>query len=414
MAKQDVSALPTLDDFTEVDDLQGRPGFTQPKKDEPIVPAAGASADPKIKEAADKAKADADAAKKAEDDKAAAEAKKKTDEDKKKTTAKELTPEETEALIKKAEEKPETLSPEERKYLLDKKLFEETTNFWEDVEKEHGIKVEVDFGDVDPESPKGAALRDQALIDMAVAGQLEYLKNTFPDAYQILEHVSNGGKITDIIKPEETDFTKVTLDKDNKEAQKDLLLNFYKGKGFDAKRAQRMVEADEDSAEGLFAVAQDALKQLSTAQTERIKAVVEQQKAEKAEVEKRNTALKNTVKQITDSGKLGDFTILSPKDKADFYQFAVKNIYSDGGNGYQVVLPINEKSMIPVLQQLFFGFKEGKLDEFVKREAQTQQVKKLQRRVSQSSFKTGGQEGDGAAAAGQTKALPTFDIFKAD
>lgn len=411
MAKQDVSALPTLDDFTEVDDLQGRPGFTTTKKEEPVVPAAAAP-DPKIKEAADKAKADAEAAtKKAEDDKLET-AKKKTEEEKKKApAAKELTEQETNALIEKAEKTPNSLTPEERKYLLDNKLFEEASNFWEDVEKEHGIKVQVDFGDVDPESPKGAAIRDQAIIDMAVAGQLEYLKNTFPDAYQILEHVSNGGQITDIIKPEETDFTRVTLEKDNKESQKELLLDFYKSRGFDAKRAQRMVEADEDSAEGLFAVAQDALKQLATAQTEKVKAVVEQQKAAKVEVEKRNENFKQAVKQITDAGKLGDFAILNPKDKADFYQYALKNIHANE-NGYQVVLPITNDSMIPVLQQLFFGFKNGKLDEFVKREAQTQQVKKLQRRVSQSSTKTGGQEGQNTGA-GQ-KMLPTFDAFRAE
>jgi hypothetical protein len=413
MAKQDTSTLPTLDDFTEVNDLAGSPGFSGKAATINVVDDDDDDEALKLKAEEAKVKLATEAAAKLAADTAA---KKKADEAKLKgtapATAVKLTEVETEALIKKAEEKPEELTEDERKYLIDNKLFEETGNFWEDVEKEHGIKVEVDFGDVDPESAKGAAMRDQALMSMAANKQLEFLQTTYPEAYQILEHVSNGGNIKDLINPEEPDFSKITLDKEDKEAQKDLLLNYYMNKGFDEKRANRMVEADEDSAEGLLVVAQEALKELGAAQTQRKNIAIENQKLQKAEVEKRNQVFKQTVKQVTDVGKLGDFTITNPKDKSDFYQFAVNNIYSDGKDGYQVVLPVNGDTMVPVLQQLFFGFKKGKLDDYVKREAQTQNVRKLQRRVSQSTVKSGGQE-SGNTNGGQ-KNLPTFDSFKSE
>jgi hypothetical protein len=412
----DASKLPTLDDFlveetplmtTQSQAAQTGTGTTvTPPAEDPAKAEAEAKAKAEAARAEEESKKKADAAKLA-----AAEAKKKAEEAKK-AAAPTKTQEELDALLKKAEEKPETLTAEERQYLLDNDLAEEQSkNFWEEVEAIHGVKVEVDYQGKDPESAEGAAIRDQALMATAAQQQMAYLAENYPDAYKVLEHVANGGKITDLVNPDEPDFSKMQLPKEDKEAQRELLLNYYMQKGFDEKAAKRYVEADEDSAEGLHAVAEQALKQLAATQTAKQKQVMEQQRAAREEMEKRNVAFKQSIKQLTDNGKLGDFTILNKKDREEFYQYAVRNIYSDGKNGYQVVLPVDDKSMIPVLQQLFFGFKGGKLDDVVKREAQTMNVIRLKKKVAAATATAGGQEG---GAPSKQNTLPTFDIFKAD
>src|SRR6478735_10872864 len=173
----DPATLPTLDSFMEVNNLQGSPGQTKKvdkeKTDDVVTPVSTntTSTDTTAATAA-KLKADEDAkAKLRTDAESAEEAKKKLEADKKaaldKTKTPELTQAALDALVKKAEEKPETLTAEERQVLIDKNLFEEASSFWEDVERIHGVKVPVEFGDVDPESAEGAALRDRALMDYA-------------------------------------------------------------------------------------------------------------------------------------------------------------------------------------------------------------------------------------------------------
>lgn len=413
MAKEgiDVNSLPTLDDFTEV-------GLLSKQKIEQnnSITKTQAEIDSERKAQEDKNKLEVENKAKQDQLDKAKQDQAKLEEDKKKQelagkTDIILDANQEAALVKKAEETPETLTEEERNYLVSKGLFEDSGSFWEDVERIHGIQVEVDYKNTDPESPEGAALRDQALFIQAQKEQLKYLADTYPKAYQVLEHIANGGQLEDLVNSDQVDFSKVVLNKDDKDAQKALLTDYYLAKGFDQKRATRMVEADEDSKEGLLEVANAALKELQKEQEETQKVVLAEAKQRKAAQEQRNVQFKSAIKQVTDAGKLGDFTILNKADREAFYQHVIKNVYSDGKDGYQLVLPVNDKSLIPVLQQLFFGFKDGKLEEFVRKEAQTQVVRKLQRKVSQTVVKPGTQEAEAQAKANQAKTLPTFDVF---
>jgi len=314
------------------------------------------------------------------------------------------------ALTLKADDDLDSLTDEERDILIQKGYLEEegaTASFWDDVSKIHGLELEVDFGDVDPESPEGAALRDQVLVNKTVEDYLEYLKTNFPKAYKFLEHESNGGDINELFNVSKTDYSKIELKPENAEQQRKILVDYYKAKGFDEKRATRMMEADEDSEEGLFAAAKIALAEQLTAQQEQEAKVLETAKAQQAEIEARNNQFRGVVKQIAESGQVGNFN-LDKKDKDEFYRFAMSNIYSNGKDGYQVVLPINQESLVPVLQQLLFAYKDGDLSAFVKREAQTQNVRKLKRKLQQESNKSSGQDDNTQSTV---KKLPTFDVF---
>lgn len=430
MAKDSFDTLPTLEDFTEKSlgsaaaDFKAaaeatknadaaKAGTKTPEELEAEKTAAEAKAkadtEKAEKEKADKAKADADPNK-------AAKAKAKADADAaKKKAADEITEEAFTALKAKADEDLESLTEEEKDVLIQKGYLEEekeaTDNFWKDVEKIHGIKVEVDFGKVDPESPEGAALRDRALVDSTVADYLEYLKNSFPKSYKLLEHEANGGDIQELFQTSKTDYSKIDLKEDNKEQQKSILTDFYKAKGFDEKRIIRLLEADEDSEEGLFTVAKAALEDQKAKQVASEQAIIEKAKAAKAAKEDRDQQFTKVIRQIADSGKIGDFEITDKKDKEGFYKFLLANTYSDNKEGYQVVLPINQESLNSVLQQMLFAYKKGDVSAYVKRAADTARVRKLKRKVDQHQDKASSQETNTQVDVNK---LPTLDVFSVD
>lgn len=423
MAKQsaDASNLPTFDDFTE----SSLASSAQAAKDAAAKAAAdaaaaagsnGAATDKNLKDGAAAAATAAKpaAAKTAKKADAPADTTGKAGSKKDEAAVAAITPEALTALKAKADADINSLTDEEAAilvkdgYLEDENAPKET--IWDDVEKINGIKLDIDFGDTDPESPEGIAMRDQALMDHTVENYLNYLRTNFPQSYKLLEHESNGGDIQELFNVTATDYNKIELKADDIETQKLILTEFYKAKGFDDKRVLRMIEADEDSKEGLLAAAQEALTQQKALQKQKEDQVLAATKAKQEAIAARDNQVRGYIKSLTDSGQIGNFA-LNPKDRDAFYKFALSNVFSDGKEGYQVVLPINDKSLVPVLQQLLFSFKDGDLTEFVKRQAATDNVRKLKRRVAQDTSKAASAAED--TTQSKVKKLPTLEAFNA-
>jgi len=419
MAKQitDASTLPTLEDFTEQSLLSSesvKAAAAKAAADAAGKNGNGTTTPPAVDQVATAA---ATLEKKKQDDAASAVAQKAGGTKLKKQTADQTTSEISEEVLTALKAKADTditkLTEEEAEilikagYLEDENAPKET--IWDDVAKINGINLDVDFGDTDPESAEGIALRDQVLVDHTIDNYLEYLKNNFPESYRLLEHESNGGDIKELFNARATDYNKIQLKADDVDMQKQILTEFYKAKGFDDKRIVRMIEADEDSTEGLFAAAKEALVAQQAFQKQKedqIMLTTQQQQQAKAA---RDEQVRSIVKDITNSGQIGNFQ-LAPKDRQAFYDFALNNVFSDGKDGYQVVLPINDKTLVPVLQQLLFTYKNGDLSEFVKRQAATESVRKLKRKVAQDTSRAGSVED---TTQSKVKKLPTLEAFNA-
>lgn len=411
--KTDVSTLPTLDDFQESSLLSKSQMATEnaatkaAEEAEQAKVAAETKAaeeakkagveDPAIKAAADKKKVDEEAATA------------KAAEDKEKN--KQISKEDLDALTAKADKDIDSLTEEEVKILIDNDVLEEkqASTFWEDVNKVNGLDLDLDFGDVDPESVQGAAIRDKALIDNTLTNYIEHLKNNFPESYKLMEHEANGGKVTDLLPTDRVDYLKIELKEDDKDLQKEVLEDFYKSKGFDDKRIKRLIEADEDSEEGLFGAAKGALTEQQAAQKTHEAKIIAETKQKSEAAKQRDNQFKGVIKEITEAGKIGDFEIKDKKQKSEFYNYLLSNTYfNDKTGNYQVVLPITQESLTPVLQQMLFSYKGGKLDDFVKRAAETKLVRKLQKKVSQDTNKQSTQDNNTQLGV---KKLPTLDVF---
>lgn len=267
---------------------------------------------------------------------------------------------------------------------------EEASEFYQAVTNLHGIELEVDYGDVDPLSPEGVALREQNLAEVAIASQMEFLKENYPRAYRILEHESRGGSVEDLYKQGFVDYEKIQLKEDDTEQQKKILHDWYADKGISEHKITRLLEDDEDAEGGLFKAAEDILKKRQQAQKDRETQVLDKQKQQAALQKQRDEQMRGVVSEMTSSGKIGNFQIVKADQEA-FYDYALTNIKRDG-QGYSLVVPITDKNIGAVLQQAYFSFKNGDLSKLVETKAKTENTRRLKLNVKPSRKKPKGEE----------------------
>ena len=298
----------------------------------------------------------------------------------------------TDEEIKALKEKPvEELTEEEKELLqkLDSEEEEDDGTFWEDVEAITGVKLEVDYGDVDPESPAGAALREDAVVKNAVDSFLENLKTTLPKAYKALEFASNGGEIEELFKPGEKDYSKIEIKDDDDEHAKAVLSEYYLKKGFSETKVKRMVEADEDSDEGAVVNAREVLKELADAQAGEREARAKAQADANLRQQEQDKAMINTVDSIIEKGTLNSY-VIPKKEREEFSSFVKQSLQRDGKGGYIIVTPVDTKDIETQLQTEFLKYKKGDLDSLIvtkKTTAKTRTLKKVAKKTSSSKLK---------------------------
>ena len=275
------------------------------------------------------------------------------------------------------EQEEEELTDEEKEALAKKEKEAGEGSFWEDVDKITGNAYEVDYGDTEPDSPEGAAIREEVVSKKAIEDNLAYLEEQFPEGFKALMHVSNGGKLKDLFNAETVDYKSLVIEDTNIEAQKAFMKDYYKEKGFSDAKALRNVEDDEDSEEGLLDNFKAALKEKQDAQDSATKNTFEKQEEAKKDQDAQDKKFGETVSSIINTGKIGNFQI-AKKDAEGFYNHVLKHIERKN-DGYALSVPLTNSNFQEQLQQLFFGFKKGDLSKFVAADAKTQNAKRLKR-----------------------------------
>jgi hypothetical protein len=287
---------------------------------------------------------------------------------------------------------------------------ESTESFWSDVEKLTGRQIEVEYGDVDPETPEGAAIREEALAQQVVNDHLDYLSKIYPREFRALEHAANGGKLEDLYSPAEPDYSKISIGEDDEEAQKSFMNSYYQRKGFSPSKAKRMVEADEDSEEGLYSATKDALKELSTDQERERNRIIEDQRKADMAAKKQDMQMIGSVERVVQSGKLNKFTV-PVKEREGFYEYALSNMQRNPNGGYMFVQPVQPNDLERQLQEMYFAYKGGDLSKIIQREVKTEGAKRLKRASSKESSKKIG-SGSGSSSK-KRSGLPTFKDHEA-
>ncbi len=253
--------------------------------------------------------------------------------------------------------------------------------FYADVEKIHGIAVDVDFGTVDPLSAQGVAMRDQALMEKALDDFFDKLEDMHPKAYKALEYSLHGGDISELFTVGEKDYTKIQIAEDDEAHAKQILSEYYQRKGITEKKIQRLIEADEESDEGVIKTAQGALKEMQdiqlAAQEEKLKA----RQAQDAIVKAQNKKMLGDLSQTIGSMKLNTFQIPNKKEAEAFFDFVRSGIQRLDDGTYVITVPLDNKNLESQLQAEYFRFKKGDLSQLIQTKANSQQAMRLGQRA---------------------------------
>lgn len=303
--------------------------------------------------------------------------KKPVKKDQKKAKAKVEEPEE--------EEEPE---PEEEEEETEEESEEEETEeptpdepdpaaFWQRVDQLTGNPVEVEYGDIDPISPEGVALREKALADKSVRDFVEKLQENYPSVYEALEYAHAGGKVEDLFKAER-DYSAVVIKDDDADHAKLVLEEYYQRRGItNLARIKRMIAADEESEEGVVKTAQLALEEMKAEDAEQRAEEIETQKRIALREKEKDQRFVKSLNETILTGQIGSFKIASSREAKEFADFVRSGIQRDGKGGYMFVTPIDPANMEKQLQTEFFRFKKGDLSALITTKAQTIKAQQL-------------------------------------
>lgn len=256
-------------------------------------------------------------------------------------------------------------------------------DFWDDVDRLRGEALEVDFGDVDPMTPEGALLIEQAARIDELNKFEENLKETHPRAHAYLTHILGGGSEEEFFKRAgEPDRIPTEAELENDvELQKREIIQANAAKGVSQKAIDAIIKA---------AIADDELEEM--AKEARKERVTQQEKAVKDALEASNQAaaertqsLANINKYVGDvaaTGKIGNITI-PEKDRKEFAKSVGSNIQYSNGK-FLLVKELNDDNITKILQEQFFSYKNGNLEGLIEKAARTENTKRLLRTVPEN------------------------------
>lgn len=267
---------------------------------------------------------------------------------------------------------------------------EEAEKFFEEVEKLTGSTVDVDYGDVSPLSPQGVALRDKAIKAQALDSFLEEIEGKFPQAFKALQHAYAGGDISQLFtQTTGRDYTRIELKEGDDALAKDILKEYYKSRGVKSEaKISKMIEADEDSENGLVKEAQVALTELREEQEQGTAKVIEEQKQKAAEQKKKDQILVTAVDEVLEARKLGSFRIQDRQEASDFKKFVLGSIRRTNDGNYELATPIASNELERQLQYFYFQFKKGDLSKIVQQKAATENARKLSLKLQGEQTRT--------------------------
>lgn len=175
---------------------------------------------------------------------------------------------------------------------------------------------------------------------------------------------------------------------DNIDLQKNLVRNFYQGKGFTESKIEKMIsksedldELEEEAKEALAELKEVESKRLESAQLETKRKALENQKAYVESVNKLNSTI-NEVKEIIPGVKIDD------KTKKELFNMITKPAETRDGVSYSEIMLLREKNPLDFELKLNYYAKMGLFDEnpkfdVIMKKSETKVLNKLERQLEE-------------------------------
>jgi hypothetical protein len=261
--------------------------------------------------------------------------------------------------------------------------------FWNAVNSITGREIEVDFGNVDPISPEGVALRENAIVESTEKAFDAYLRESNPRAYAYFLHTQAGGTDADFfgvgqpILPSREDFEA------NADAQAILLKQDLVDKGVPEDIAQTTV--DKYVKDNLLT--EKALAIYDKYQAEDKKQIELMEKAaaeEQAQFKQQVTAFEQSVAD-TIASKVN--LVIPEAKRTAFTQFIKDNTrHSDGK--FFFVQPVEATTLDKQIEALYFQFVKGDLKSLIVKQAKALTVQRLRANLAKDGTKNNSTQDD--------------------
>jgi hypothetical protein len=266
-------------------------------------------------------------------------------------------------------------------------------DFWADVDKlRGGDPLDIDFGDVDPISPEGALIRENAVVDRAIGAWETELQEKFPEAYAFLDHMISGGTKEEFFETAKTLVTLPTeeqLENDPK-IQEEILQRNMTRKGMSDKVISSTLKALKTD-DALEEASKEALKEEGEWEKAQLKVIAD--KAEQTN-QQRADSIKQINKYVDDvvaTGEVGNL-VLPEADRKGFAQHLKGTIRLDG-NKWVAVTELTNENVQDFFKKEFFGYKKGNLKSLVERQARTENTNRLRATIKDKTGKSKGSDG---------------------
>jgi hypothetical protein len=272
--------------------------------------------------------------------------------------------------------------------------------FWKSVDTLTGKPVAVEYGDVDPLSPEGVAMRESAVREVAVEEFDEYMRVTYPRAYAYFLHTQNGGSDEEFFDTPAQGMVDRAKFESDPDIQAHWITTDLVNRGVPAEVAKATVDSY---------IKSNSLKEKAL---EVYQATDASNRARLAEMEETNKKAQQVYTQsvqalnesITKTIK-SDMKLVVPEAKQrEFQQFVLDRVQHDGKKFF-FVQEVGQ-DLNTALDALYLQYVKGDLKSLVEKRAQTKAVHRLGQRIKADATQTRGS----ASSSGSKGYIPLSQI----
>lgn len=266
---------------------------------------------------------------------------------------------------------------------------------WDDVDALRGEKLDFEWKDdqgVIPEeerdTPRGILARERALEDRAVVRFEETIMQEDPRGYQYLLHRKAGGTDEDFFAQKTITLPDYDRFKESVDLQVKVYSDSLRNAGVGEKQIKQLTDGAVKDKE-IFELADQAYKKQQLDESRSIEELNRQLEQERQYYQR---SVVNLTRTIAEQVASKEMSIIVPEAKrAEFQAFVLKNIqYNEATRTFLFAQPIEPKQLPRMLEAMFLQYSGGDLNGLVRREAQTDNARRLRRSVlkSQQLIKT--------------------------
>lgn len=279
----------------------------------------------------------------------------------------------------------EQIEAEKKQAEEDAAAEEDDLALWQDVDKIWGQEFKVEYKnaageEVHPNSPEGIFIRERAVAAWAIEDFEDHLAKRDPRLYEYILHRQAGGTDEDFFARKTVTLPVYEEFQNSVDLKSKVVSDSLRIKGVPENVIKFTLE-DAIKNKTLDPLAETAYKESQAAQQKEIDRINQQTAREKAEYERSVAILDKSLKEDMVSGMK---IIIPEAKKIEFDKFVRERIQVLENNQFAIINPIDQKNLPKILDALYFQFTNGNLADLVQRNAETKNVKRLQRHVQQS------------------------------